>query len=37
MTDNFSSIVVTREEYAEFGPERVRRWWGGNWNGGAIP
>jgi len=36
-TDNFSSIVVTREQYAEFGPERIRRWWGSNWNGGVIP
>ncbi|KAF8341684.1 chromatin remodeling complex subunit [Amanita rubescens] len=36
MTDNFSSVVVTREEYAEYGAERIRRWWGGNWNGGVI-
>lgn len=36
MTDDFRSIVVTRDEYAEHGGERIRRWWAGNWNGGTI-
>ncbi|KAK2462122.1 hypothetical protein APHAL10511_006585 [Amanita phalloides] len=36
MTDEFSSVVVTRDEYAEHGGERVRKWWAGNWNGGII-
>ena len=25
--------AVTRADYDEFGGERVKRWWGGNWNG----
>ncbi|SRR6266545_4400056 len=25
--------AVTRAQYDEFGGERIRRWWGGNWNG----
>ncbi|KAH8831141.1 chromatin remodeling complex subunit [Flagelloscypha sp. PMI_526] len=28
---------VSRAEYEEFGGERIRRWWGGNWNGGFVP
>jgi actin-related protein 5 len=31
-TDQFSNVVVTREEYAEWGGERIKKWWGGNWN-----
>lgn len=27
---------VTSEEYAEWGGERIRRWWGGNWNSSFI-
>ncbi|KAF5361609.1 hypothetical protein D9758_007352 [Tetrapyrgos nigripes] len=27
-------VSMTREEYEEYGGERVKRWWGGNWNGG---
>lgn len=31
MTD-YTKIVVTKAEYDEHGGERVKRWWGGNWN-----
>ncbi|THU89436.1 actin-like ATPase domain-containing protein [Dendrothele bispora CBS 962.96] len=34
MTDEFLGVGMTREEYEEYGGERVKRWWGGNWNGG---
>jgi len=42
MTDEFTGVGavdkrgvgMTREEYEEYGAERVKRWWGGNWNGG---
>ncbi|KAK7468428.1 Actin-related protein 5 [Stygiomarasmius scandens] len=42
MTDEFTGagamdrrgVGMTREEYDEYGAERVKRWWGGNWNGG---
>jgi actin-related protein 5 len=26
-------VGATKAEYEEYGGERVRRWWGGNWNG----
>ncbi|KAJ7051209.1 actin-like protein Arp5p [Mycena amicta] len=28
----FKETGVTLEEYEEFGGERIKRWWGGNWN-----
>jgi actin-related protein 5 len=31
-TEEFSRVGVTKAEYEEYGGERVRRWWGGNWN-----
>ncbi|KAJ7223237.1 chromatin remodeling complex subunit [Mycena pura] len=31
-TEEFEHTGVTRAEYDEYGGERVRRWWGGNWN-----
>ncbi|TFK47935.1 actin-like protein Arp5p [Heliocybe sulcata] len=31
-TDELSKVSVTREEYEEWGGERIKRWWGGNWN-----
>jgi actin-related protein 5 len=31
-TDEFPRVCVTREEYEECGGERIKRWWGGNWN-----
>ena len=30
--EEFSRIGVTKAEYEKWGGERVRRWWGGNWN-----
>ena len=35
-TDEFGRVVVTRAEYEEWGGERVKRWWGGNWNA-SVP
>ena len=35
-TAEFAKIGVTREEYDEYGGEIIKRWWGGNWNGGVI-
>ena len=32
-TEEFRNVGVTKAEYEEYGGERVRRWWGGNWNG----
>lgn len=31
-TDGVNQVGVTREEYDEWGGERIKRWWGGNWN-----
>lgn len=31
-TGEFKQVGVTREEYDEWGGERIKRWWGGNWN-----
>ncbi|CAK5279817.1 unnamed protein product [Mycena citricolor] len=31
-SDEFAGVGVTRAEYDEYGGERTRRWWGGNWN-----
>jgi len=35
-TQEFTTIGVSREEYEENGGERVKRWWGGNWNGDLL-
>lgn len=32
-----AQCAVTRAQYDEFGGERIRKWWGGNWNGVGIP
>lgn len=31
-TEEFHNISVTKAEYEEWGGERIKRWWGGNWN-----
>jgi len=31
-TDGFARIGVTKAEYDEWGGERIKKWWGGNWN-----
>ena len=31
-TDEFASVGVTKAEYDEWGGERIKKWWGGNWN-----
>ncbi|KAH9891307.1 actin-like protein Arp5p [Cubamyces lactineus] len=35
-TDEFARVGVTKAEYEEWGGERVKRWWGGNWNS-SVP
>ncbi|KAI0820631.1 actin-like protein Arp5p [Trametes gibbosa] len=35
-TDAFRRVGVTKAEYEEWGGERVKRWWGGNWNA-SVP
>ncbi|TRM62949.1 hypothetical protein BD626DRAFT_497076 [Schizophyllum amplum] len=35
-TSEFRTVGVTRQEYEEHGGERIRRWWGGNWNGATL-
>ncbi|EMD41405.1 hypothetical protein CERSUDRAFT_109993 [Gelatoporia subvermispora B] len=35
-TDEFKRVGVTRAEYEEWGSERIKRWWGGNWNS-SVP
>ncbi|KAI0757685.1 actin-like ATPase domain-containing protein [Daedaleopsis nitida] len=35
-TDEFARVGVTRAEYDEWGGERIKRWWGGNWNA-SVP
>ncbi|KAI0638787.1 actin-like protein Arp5p [Trametes polyzona] len=35
-TDEFPRVGVTRAEYDEWGGERIKRWWGGNWNS-SVP
>jgi actin-related protein 5 len=30
-TDAFRTVGVTKAEYEEWGGERVKRWWGGNY------
>ena len=31
-TDDLEKVSVTKELYEEWGGERIKRWWGGNWN-----
>ncbi|KAG6816261.1 hypothetical protein H0H87_007342 [Tephrocybe sp. NHM501043] len=33
LTPHFKVAAMTRAEYDEHGGERVKKWWGGNWNG----
>ncbi|RPD59335.1 actin-like ATPase domain-containing protein [Lentinus tigrinus ALCF2SS1-7] len=35
-TEEFKQVGVTRAEYEEWGGERIKRWWGGNWNS-SVP
>ncbi|KAH9977560.1 actin-like ATPase domain-containing protein [Russula compacta] len=35
-TEEFARVGVTKAEYEEWGGERVRRWWGGNWNASVM-
>lgn len=37
LQDSMKAISVTKAEYDEYGSERVKKWWGGNWNGATIP
>ncbi|KAI0693655.1 hypothetical protein BC835DRAFT_1275708 [Cytidiella melzeri] len=31
-TDEFRTVGVSKADYEEWGSERIKRWWGGNWN-----
>lgn len=31
-TPAFPSVCLTYDEYQEWGHDRIKRWWGGNWN-----
>ncbi|PIL29973.1 hypothetical protein GSI_07884 [Ganoderma sinense ZZ0214-1] len=35
-TEEFKTVGVTKAEYDEWGGERIKRWWGGNWNS-SVP
>jgi actin-related protein 5 len=35
-TNEFNHAGVTKAEYEEWGGERVKRWWGGNWNSNVV-
>ncbi len=35
-TSDFPSVGVSKAEYEEWGGERIRRWWGGNWNSSFV-
>ena len=35
-TEEFKTVGVTKDEYDEWGGERIKRWWGGNWNS-SVP
>ena len=35
-TDEFKRGGVMKAEYEEWGGERIKRWWGGNWNA-SVP
>lgn len=32
-SSNYADASISKEEYLEYGGERIKRWWGGNWNG----
>ncbi|THH11372.1 hypothetical protein EW145_g710 [Phellinidium pouzarii] len=36
LNDTYWKNSVSNEEYNEWGGERIRRWWGGNWNSSFI-
>ena len=31
-TDGFSRTGILKAEYEEWGGDRIKKWWGGNWN-----
>ncbi|KAJ3784869.1 chromatin remodeling complex subunit [Lentinula aff. detonsa] len=34
MDEQFGKVGMSKAEYEEMGGERLKRWWGSNWNGG---
>jgi len=36
-TEEFRRVGVTKAEYEEYGGERIKKWWGGNWNYATVP
>ncbi|KAI0321914.1 hypothetical protein OF83DRAFT_1161548 [Amylostereum chailletii] len=35
-TDEFGRVGVSKAQYEEWGGERIKRWWGGNWNASVV-
>jgi len=35
-TEELKHVSVTKVEYEEWGGERIKRWWGGNWNASIV-
>ncbi|KAK0495431.1 chromatin remodeling complex subunit [Armillaria luteobubalina] len=36
VTSEFEKTCFTKAEYEEYGPEKIRKWWGSNWNNSFI-
>ncbi|KAK0469867.1 chromatin remodeling complex subunit [Desarmillaria tabescens] len=36
VTSEFEKTCFTKAEYEEHGPEKIRKWWGSNWNNSYI-
>ena len=36
LDDRVWKYALTYEDYREMGPDRIRRWWGGNWNNSTV-
>lgn len=34
--EGLRKVGVSKAEYEEWGGERIRRWWGGNWNASVV-
>ncbi|KAG7451093.1 actin-like protein Arp5p [Guyanagaster necrorhizus] len=36
VTSEFEKTCFTKAEYEEYGPEKIRKWWGSNWNSSYL-
>lgn len=36
-TEAFRTVGISKSQYEEWGGERIRRWWGSNWNASVAP